>query len=499
MKFETNHFKSDFQLKSYTQFANFLVIGFGFVCFVMIGFLYRGAFDAISNHLTAAGENKKVTALVQIAKEIEKEKGTLEKNFINKISSIKNKQKKVISKLQGSHELEKSKLEGKVETFQSVIKEIEEANAKKTQELALVNSRTMSDLLQNQERMLLLEEKLKQYKSHAEFQNQRFYEILVSEHEAKVNQLIKEHEERAYSLKKKYLDRTYKLEFELEQKIEEINRMKVVGVKPKDKTMVSMSYEKLKEKVKKEMKGRNIASVDTLDLPPLKIVQNPVIKKVEARPEKAVPSKPVKKLVQKSKSKMKFKDELHEFAYYASKKFDSLNIYGVKMEVSPNSGVVSLHFPEHYFDSNSARLTAKMREAFSKFIPIYAKQIWENKELAKRVESIDIIGHASPTYQKRILNPHDLGPEGEKAMKYNRKLSKKRAEAIKKYLFQSGVVTFPYQSKMKRITKTFGVGFMTPPGEPQRNLASEVPLCASLECIEYNKVVLNLRLKSKKK
>lgn len=165
---------------------------------------------------------------------------------------------------------------------------------------------------------------------------------------------------------------------------------------------------------------------------------------------------------------------------------------GVNAEVNPVSGDVVLTFGESYFDTNKAELKPDMKQTLEKFVPIYARSLFEDPKVAEKITSVEIIGFASPTYLGKFVDPKSLDAKDRAAVNFNLDLSFNRAKSIFNYIFDPGTISYNHQQKLRSMAKVSGRSFLAE--EKQlRNIASGMDhkeFCAKFDCKKAQRVII---------
>lgn len=169
---------------------------------------------------------------------------------------------------------------------------------------------------------------------------------------------------------------------------------------------------------------------------------------------------------------------------------------GIQADVDGKTGDVVLTFGDEYFDTGKSNLKPQMRQILKQSIPIYARSLFEDKEVANKLSFVEIVGFASPTYQGKFVDPQSIKPEHQEAVKYNLDLSYKRASSIFDYVFDTKSMSFEQQKKLRKIVKVSGQGFLTEDVK-ERELASEMPVkefCKQFDCKKAQRVIIKFDL-----
>ena len=77
----------------------------------------------------------------------------------------------------------------------------------------------------------------------------------------------------------------------------------------------------------------------------------------------------------------------------------------MKAEVDMGTGDVLLSFGDQYFNTGQANLKPKMEKILEQAMPAYSSSLFENPKVANKIQSVEIVGFASPTYKGKYVNP----------------------------------------------------------------------------------------------
>jgi len=89
----------------------------------------------------------------------------------------------------------------------------------------------------------------------------------------------------------------------------------------------------------------------------------------------------------------------------------------------------------------------------NKVIPSYAKSLFQDKHIARKIKLVELIGFASPTYQGMYIGDNYNTDLGRDSIHFNMDLSYKRARSIFKYVFDKRKIEFPYQENLLKRAK----------------------------------------------
>lgn len=166
---------------------------------------------------------------------------------------------------------------------------------------------------------------------------------------------------------------------------------------------------------------------------------------------------------------------------------------GVAAEVDTDTGDVMLSFGNQYFQSGRADLQPGMRDILVKAMPAYSESLFSDSNIAQKIQSVEIVGFASPTYKGRFIDPKSLNPADRKAVNYNLDLSYQRARAIFKYAFDTDKLTFKHQRDLLPLVKVTGRSFLAE--GKGRNPAENDASCDKGDCAKARRVIIKFTLK----
>lgn len=169
---------------------------------------------------------------------------------------------------------------------------------------------------------------------------------------------------------------------------------------------------------------------------------------------------------------------------------------GIKANVDEKSGDVTILFDNEYFDSGKASLKPGMRQTLEKTIPSYARSLFMDSKIASKLNSVEIIGFASPTYKGKIVDPSSLTEEDRAAVNYNMDLSYQRAKSIFEYVFDPTKMQFENQKALLPMVKVSGKSYLSADkSESGRGLSSMKEYCQKFDCSKTQIVKIRFTLK----
>lgn len=173
--------------------------------------------------------------------------------------------------------------------------------------------------------------------------------------------------------------------------------------------------------------------------------------------------------------------------------------YGVKADVDMGTGDVLLSFGDEYFATGQANLKPKMRKIIEQAMPAYSASLFENPKVAQKIQSVEIVGFASPTYKGKFVDPSKISADNKQAVNYNLDLSYNRAKSIFGYVFDKDKMSFKYQDSLLPLVKVSGRSFLA--NEEKRDPASTSKsttgedFCKHNDCAKLQKVIIKFQLK----
>ncbi len=169
---------------------------------------------------------------------------------------------------------------------------------------------------------------------------------------------------------------------------------------------------------------------------------------------------------------------------------------GVKAEVDGGTGDVMLSFGDQYFESGQAHLKPKMRQILEQAMPAYSSSLFENAKVAAKIQSVEIVGFASPTYKGKYVDPKSLDLENRQAVNYNLDLSYNRARSIFNYVFDKDKMKFKHQERLLPLVKVTGRSFLANEKvrDPAANGSTE-SFCHVNDCAKLQRVIIKFTLK----
>ncbi len=172
----------------------------------------------------------------------------------------------------------------------------------------------------------------------------------------------------------------------------------------------------------------------------------------------------------------------------------NLRAAGVDAEVDPKTGEVTISFGDEYFDTGSATLKPGMVSVVRKTLPVYARSLFENSEIARKLDSVEIVGFASPTFQGRVVDPQSMATRDRAAVNYNMDLSYRRARSIFDFAFDPKKITFDKQRDLLPLVKVSGRSYLSADRAPAGS-GADSNYCEKFNCKKHQIVVIRFTLK----
>jgi hypothetical protein len=171
---------------------------------------------------------------------------------------------------------------------------------------------------------------------------------------------------------------------------------------------------------------------------------------------------------------------------------------GIDASVNGKTGDVVINFQGEYFATGSADLKNGMKAILEKTFPVYAKSLMENKAIANRIGSVEIVGFASPTYKGKSVDPSNLSADNRAAVNYNMDLSYQRAKAIFEHVFDTSQMQFEHQKALLPLVKVSGRSYLATdklPGRSTAALDQGADYCSVFDCKKSQRVIIKFNLK----
>ncbi len=170
---------------------------------------------------------------------------------------------------------------------------------------------------------------------------------------------------------------------------------------------------------------------------------------------------------------------------------------GIKAGVDGKNGDVTIQFGEEYFETGRSDLKPKMKDILQKFVPTYSSSLLSDPTVAKEIQSVEIIGFSSPTYQGRYIDPQSLAEKDRAAVSYNLDLSFNRAKSIFQYIFDKKNMSYTYQQSLLPMVKVTGRSYLAEEvkGRSIATGISHKDYCAKYNCEKSQKVIIKFNLK----
>jgi len=172
---------------------------------------------------------------------------------------------------------------------------------------------------------------------------------------------------------------------------------------------------------------------------------------------------------------------------------------GIDAKVDPRTGDVELNFGKEYFDTGKFNLKPGMKTILEKSIPVYAKSLFADKKIAKKLSFVEIVGFASPTYRGKYIDPESMEQRDRKGINYNLNLSFYRARSIFDHIFDRSKMKYGNQKNLRALVKVTGRSFLAEKvkKDANRNIASGMSrreFCAIFACLQAQKVIIKFDL-----
>ncbi len=167
---------------------------------------------------------------------------------------------------------------------------------------------------------------------------------------------------------------------------------------------------------------------------------------------------------------------------------------GLGITTDPETGNITFLMDDSFlFTNNSYELTDGVKETLKAIIPIYSKVLFEDPQVSDAVMSVNIIGHASPTFRHTYVDPKSSDPE---AYSYNLSLSSNRSSEIAVYILGPDFTEFPNRLSLRNKIKTIGKSYSLPVlRSPSSEPSTGKQDCGEYDCYQSRRVEINFTLK----
>lgn len=139
-----------------------------------------------------------------------------------------------------------------------------------------------------------------------------------------------------------------------------------------------------------------------------------------------------------------------------------------------------------------------MRSVLEKAMPAYSASLFDDPKVSSKIQAVEIVGFASPTYKGKFINPKSLDPDDRKAVNYNLDLSYNRARSIFNYVFDKNKMAFKHQKQLLPLVKVTGRSFLSGADDertPAASAGSAEEFCRKNDCAKLQRVIIKFQLK----
>ncbi len=369
--------------------------------------------------------------------------------------------------------------------MESQMKQIKEQNQLKVSQLELANAQAKREIRKNQKIIEEASQKLAQA------------EKTIANQESNIQQLVQEKQQVTQKISQMRGD--FQKQMQQEKKAFE---SKLAKQKLSAKAKEAKQREFMKQAQAKEAQlASKIQNMESQ-------VQNVQGQLEKTRQEKASLAKQSQDLAKKAKDlagdKKKLSSDLKRMKEIANAKKKLINDMkknlkkaGLKASVDGKSGDVIIQFGDEYFDTGKAQVKPGMEQVLKKFMPAYSETLFSDPKTADKINSIEIIGFASPTYKGKYVNPVSLEADNKEAVNYNLDLSYYRARSIFDYIFDKKKMKYRYQKKILPMVKVTGRSFLTEDAS-KRDISSmsHTEYCKKYDCKKSQRVVIKFNMEN---
>ena len=356
------------------------------------------------------------------------------------------------------------------------IEKLKQENEMQVSELKAVNQRTKQEIQKISQVLNQSQQQLSQAQQRLQNQSQKLSQLVAEKNELrqKTEQMNQEFEEQLRKEKAQFEAEVRKQKLSAQAKAQKLAQFR--------KEAQAKQAQLAKEVAAMEAQAEKVQS----DLDKTLLAKNELAKKAE-------------NLEGSNKNLSRDVARLKEIADARNKVIrkiaSNLKNAGIEAEVDGKSGDVVISFGEEYFDSGKASLKPGMEQVLKKFMPAYSSSLLSDPETAEKIQSIEIVGFASPTYKGKYVDPKSLKAGNKEAMNYNLDLSYYRARSIFDYVFDTNKMKYQHQKDILPIVKVTGRSFLADGENPQdaANM-SQKEYCAKYDCKKSQRVMIKFNM-----
>lgn len=373
--------------------------------------------------------------------------------------------------------------------YEEEVKKLEEASRKEIEHLASKNNDIKNQLEMANRTLTATNEKVKEMNEELAKQTQE--KELLKAHNSDLGMKLQE-------MKDKYESEKDKMKSDFDKKMADAKN-KFLEDLEKEKLSAEDKANKLK-KFREESVAKTKELMDKLQDLDDKLNQS---KKQLAGAEKAKEDYKsyIDALENKNKALAedlkKTSDQLETKKKLANQIKDNFKKSGINANVDEKTGDMILSFGDEYFDTGKSQLKEGMKKILEKFMPIYAKSLFQDSKISKKISSVEIIGFSSPTYKGKYVDPQSLDEKDRDAVNYNLDLSYQRSKTIFQYIFNTDNMSFQHQEDLLRLIKVTGRSFLAESikGRNIEKGISKEEFCENYDCMKAQKVIIKFNVK----
>lgn len=164
----------------------------------------------------------------------------------------------------------------------------------------------------------------------------------------------------------------------------------------------------------------------------------------------------------------------------------------LKVVIDPQSAAINLSMKDFsLFDNNASELDEAAKKVLFKLLPQYFAAL-SSFSHSEDIKSINIIGHASPVFQRKFVDPKGTSRIEQEAYLFNLDISAYRAREIVKYVFDERFnkvenIAF-FRSRLQSVGKSFNQPI-------KRSPSSAEGFCGPFDCDLSRRVELTVEFK----
>lgn len=442
--------------------------------------------NIINNNMISSARIKKRDRTI-VKKDVEikdnkKQIVQLKENIVQKEQEIEDGEKEIQrmnTKLQLKiTQLKNSYMTNKItkEKMEQSIQELKQQNEMQVSELEAVNQKTKQEIQKISQVLNQSQKQLSQAQQKLESQSQKLASLVEEKNEfkKKIDDMNEQYEQQLKQEKEAFEAEIRKQKLTAQAKAQKLAQFR--------KEAAARQAQLAKEIAEMESQAEKVQS----DLDKTLLAKNELAQKAE-------------KLEGSNKNLSRDVARLKEMADAKNKIIrkiaSNLKNAGIDATVDGKTGDVIISFGEEYFETGKAALKPGMEQILRKFMPTYSESLLSDPETADKINSVEIVGFASPTYKGKYVDPKSLKADNKEAINYNLDLSYYRARSIFDYVFDTNKMNYKHQNDILPMVKVTGRSFLAE-GENPADAAkmSQAEYCKKYDCKKSQRVMIKFNM-----